>query len=1025
MAVELSDQEVEEFRLEASDLLEQAENAFLAVEGGDSPQLHYDAIFRAFHSVKGAAGMMERSELQELMHWLESSFLKMRDRDTWPKAHIDTFLKGIDRARIVLNNGDQKAGPQIDLPAEAATPDVSPVEVQVEVQADDHSEVVAEATSGPASVNSDIQDFLTECDERLAKIAESFSNARKLGLSSEELDNVYRDVHTLKGAAGLYNFRKMEEQCHRLESELEIFRSGQQSLDVETALEMLKAIDGVAQIVDSIRNVPAETVQAQPETQPSPTPALTLVHEPTHEVIEMKKEDPKPAQAEAHVASPATPTTQAAAHAPDPENSSIRVQVSLLDRMMVLMGELVLVRNQVMQFSNQSDDLNFVNLSKRLSLVATDLQTEVMKTRMQPIGSILGKFQRTVRDLSRDLSKKIELELHGVETELDRTLIEAVKDPLMHVIRNACDHGIETPSERLSSGKSEIGTVRVRAFHEGGQVVLEISDDGRGVDQERIIQKAIERGLVTPEKARLMTEREVIEILFAPGFSTAAKVTNVSGRGVGMDVVKSNIEKIGGSVEISSQKGKGSSVRLRIPLTLAIVPAMIIVSGSERYAIPQVKLLELVRTDQTLPDRAIELYQGQPVLRLRGDILPLVFLNEALGLGGKAVPETASVVVVTTGQVRFGLIVDEIQDTADIVVKPLPSFLKGITIYSGATVMGDGSVTCILDVEGIADAMNLARDVEAVESENKTATEEWGETQDYLVFKLKGATSRYAAILNLVNRIEEFPTSAVEQTGHLPVVRYRGGILPLFSATELLGLGEDPILNSSAEKIRVLVTQRRGRAVGLVVSEILDVLSTSEEPDTRVVDREGIMGNLVKGPHVTVIVDLLILLDVAMKQLVADAGEFQSASQKKTVKRGEGRKLLLVEDSPLFRKKIATALEAAGFEVETAHDGLDALAKIERRSSTAGPLYALVTDIEMPRMDGWELLSKLKALNKTGNMKLIAVTSKDDAESRKRGQAAGFHSYLAKFDASVLVTALLEDESEARSETGTEIQEAA
>ncbi len=497
--------------------------------------------------------------------------------------------------------------------------------------------------------------------------------------------------------------------------------------------------------------------------------------------------------------------------------NNIRVDVGLLDKMMNLVGELVLARNQILQFTSGEQDSGLLSTAQRLNLITTELQESVMKTRMQPIGNIWNKLPRLVRDLALSCGKKVRVEMDGADTELDKTIIEAIKDPLTHIVRNAVDHGIEMPAERAERGKEAEGRLLLRAYHEGGQVNIEISDDGNGIDLERVREKVRQNSLVSADQAARMNERELLNMIFLPGFSTARQVTNISGRGVGMDVVKTNIEKIGGAVDLQSSVGKGTTLKIKIPLTLAIIPALIATSGGERFAIPQVSLLELVR----LEDGGIESIHGAPVYRLRGNLLPLVSLNRVLGLEQKGShSEVANIVVLQADERQFGLLVDEINDTEEIVVKPLSNLLKGMSCFAGATIMGDGTVALILDVMGLAQQAKVvselhdraAKEVHAKFDEMKANAAAW------LLVRI-GEAGRLAIPLSCVDRLEEFAASAVEHSGGSEVVQYRGEIMPLVRLAELLNLAP----GESREVLPVIVSSKNGRSVGLAVDRIEDV----------------------------------------------------------------------------------------------------------------------------------------------------------------------------------------------------------
>jgi two-component system chemotaxis sensor kinase CheA len=544
------------------------------------------------------------------------------------------------------------------------------------------------------------------------------------------------------------------------------------------------------------------------------------------------------------------------------------VGVTLLDRLMNLVGELVLARNQLLQFSNGTQDAGFQALSQRMNLIASELQEEVMRTRMQPIGNLWSKFPRTVRDLALSCGKEVRVEMEGKETDLDRTIIEAIKDPLTHLVRNAVDHGIESPEARKRAGKDPVGRLILRAFHAGGQVNIEITDDGAGLDLERIRRKAIERGLVPADQAARMQDRDIFNLIFLPGFTTAEKVSNVSGRGVGMDVVKTNVEKIGGTVDVHSTAGLGTTVKVKIPLTLAIIPALMVISGGERFAIPQVSLLELVRLEAGETGKGIEMVHGAPVHRLRGRLLPLVYLNRELEIapeaGSHAPADAATNIVVVQADGReFGLVVDEITDTEEIVVKPLGKQLKGISAYSGATIMGDGRVALILDILGLAQRARVIGEAsESSPKDNERETEQVGrkeeETagQQTLLLVQCGDQGRMAIPLSLVARLEEFPRTAIEFAGEQEVTQYRGQIMPLIRLSRILKLSSNEAANGDGNgPMQVVVYSEAGRSVGLIVERIVDIVDEKlvvQNP----AQRRGILGSSVIQKRVTDLLDV-------------------------------------------------------------------------------------------------------------------------------------------------------------------------
>jgi two-component system chemotaxis sensor kinase CheA len=545
--------------------------------------------------------------------------------------------------------------------------------------------------------------------------------------------------------------------------------------------------------------------------------------------------------------------TQHEQRSQDISSSTIRVDVGLLDRLMNLVGELVLARNQIMQFGNTERENGFNAASQKLNLITTELQESVMKTRMQPIGNVWGKFPRIIRDLALSCKKKVQLDMEGTETELDKTIIEAIKDPLTHIIRNSVDHGIELPEVRRAAGKPETGRLMLRAFHEGGQVNIEIIDDGAGINVEKVKQKALQRGLITAAQVARMSEKELTNLIFLPGLSTAEKVTNISGRGVGMDVVKTNIERIGGTLDLQSAVGAGTTLKIKIPLTLAIVPALIVTSSGERFAIPQISLLELVRLEGEAITKGIESVYGVPVYRLRGNLLPLVFLNKELALrNGDADRDAVNIVVLQADNRQFGLVVDEINDTEEIVVKPLGKQLKHVHCFAGATIMGDGAVALIIDVMAMAQKASVTGDSQsAVGSAEATAVaSDAADRQQRLIFKA-GSKDRVAIPLSAVARLEELPTSSLERSQGREVVQYRGEIMPLVRISKLIGLPP----TQDKDVLQVVVYAQNGRSIGLVVDEIVDVAEEAVDIQDAGAS-QGLLGSAVIQQHVTDLLDI-------------------------------------------------------------------------------------------------------------------------------------------------------------------------
>ncbi len=781
-----------------------------------------------------------------------------------------------------------------------------------------------------------VKDFLIESAENLDRLDQDLVKLEVDPSSKELLASIFRTIHTIKGSCGFLGFARLEKLAHAGESLLSKLRDGELILTAEITSALLSMVDGVRRMLGQIQatekdgdddhaalighltqlqtgsHAPAnQNLTSSPASAKSdiPVPAPTAECNDSAEkpdpakiggvLIEQGKIRPEDLASaleiqelgrrkigEILIAQGALrPEDVAAAQQavqqrnPDSPVETIRVGVNLLDRLMNLVGELVLARNQLLQFSNSTQDTAFQAVSQRMNLIATELQEEVMKTRMQPIGNVWNKFPRTVRDLALTCSKEVRLEMEGQDTELDRTIIEAIKDPLTHLVRNCIDHGIELPETRKQAGKEAAGVLKLRAFHEGGQVNIEIIDDGVGLNEEKIRQKAIERGLASPQQAARMSDQEVFNMIFLPGFSTAEKVTKVSGRGVGMDVVKTNVEKIGGTVDVHSIKGKGTTVRMKIPLTLAIIPALIVTTASDRYAVPQVNLLELVRLEGEQARAGLEQVNGAPVYRLRGRLLPLMYLKQELKADVRkdrpsdeqaSDPDrnvnTVNIVILRADDRQFGLVVDEINDTEEIVVKPLGKQLKSINAYAGATIMGDGRVALILDVLGLAQRANVVSGIrDQLFAENDPlvtiAAAQQGGRNAFLLFQY-GETGRMAVELGLVARLEEFPRNLIEVAGDHEVVQYRGQIMPLIRVSEKFESSLRKRLETAQDSLHVVVYSDKGRSVGLVVDRILDIVEEGFVMQ-RQTGREGIMGSAVIQKRTTDILDVPALVAAA------------------------------------------------------------------------------------------------------------------------------------------------------------------
>ena len=874
-----------------------------------------------------------------------------------------------------------------------------------------------------------IREFLVECDENLSRLDQDLVELEKRPRDKDLLSSIFRTIHTIKGACGFLAFTTLEKITHQAETLLSQLRDGKRELNpalvsliletVDATRKVLAAIEAdgkegparfddlterlrlAAQLPSSVEPKPAP-VAAAPIAVAAPVAAPPVVKEvvapvevkqPEKPVVEERRQgedrrqDEDRRKEEDRRKDPEKKEEDVTRHSAAAD-ANIRVGVGLLDKLMDLVGELVLTRNQILQFNTEREDVALNATSQRLNLITTELQEGVMKTRMQPIGVVWNKLPRVVRDMAISLGKQIQLEMDGAETELDRTIIEAIKDPLMHLIRNYCDHGIEMPDVRVRAGKPAEGRLTLRAFHEGGQVNIEIIDDGAGIDAGRVKAKAVEKGLLRPEQAEKLSDREAHNLIFLPGFSTAAAVTNISGRGVGMDVVKSHIEKIGGVVDLFSRPGEGATVKIKIPLTLAIIPGLVITSGGERFVIPQVSLLELIRIEADSKEKHIEYVHGTPVYRRRGSLLPIAYLNEVLSLHSSAGDEAISVVVLQVDDRQFGLVVDGINDTQEIVVKPLGKQLKGLTLYAGATIMGDGRVALILDVQGIGKRSGVFDESrEPARAANKQKAQSESELQRLLLFRA-GSFNRLAIPLSLVARLEEFPRSGIEHAAGGQVVQYRNRILPLVSLQEVLepGYGGQSEL---ADPVQVVVFNDGDRSIGMVVDQIVDVVEEAAKVRKKS-GRAGLLGSAVVGKQVTDFLDLNAVIR-------ASAGNWEEGVEKQEA----GKSILVADSSAFSRGMIRGGLEMAGYLVLEAANLDEAVRKLEQQ-----PIDVVVAALDLVPKGGAALLAALRRRPEWHGIPVLALSDSADASRASAARKAGFKDCLAKLNHELVVEAV-------------------
>ena len=836
-----------------------------------------------------------------------------------------------------------------------------------------------------------LPDFLIEANESLAKLDVALVQLERSPGEKDTLSLIFREVHTIKGTCGFLGLKRLEKVAHAAENVLCQVRDGLLAVTSDIISLVLEALDAIKAIVTALGDTGDEPaggdgpliarLNSLAALSDTPDIAIETITHLQVEAVAVAAPPPAPA-AEAHIET-TPPEVQSAAQ-------TIRVSVEVLEELMTLVGELVLTRNQLLQIARTQemhDDKtkSFSATLQRLSQITSDLQEGVMKTRMQPIGNASNKLPRLVRDLARDLDKKIELVMVGQETELDRQVLEQIKDPLTHMVRNSGDHGLESPAERRAAGKPETGRITLNAFHEGGHIIIEISDDGRGLAVGSIRKKALAQGLHTEAELAAMSENQIQRIIFLPGFSTAAAITAVSGRGVGMDVVKTNIERIGGTIDLKSVAGQGTVFTITIPLTLAIVAALIVEAAGERFAVPQISVLELVRVGNA-GGPVIEHLNGTPVLRLRERLLPLLNLRDLLQLGDDEQPRhdtSVTVVVVAVGSNIVGIIVDRVFDTEEIVVKPVAQILSHITMFSGNTILGDGAVVMILDPNGIARAAGMGA---AGESKAQSAAVESVHSADsaaLLLFRA-GPGAPKAVPLGLVARIEDIPREKIEISGGMLVTQYRGKLMPL------IPLDTDGALDERSHQA-VLVFTDRERSMGLMVDEIVDAVQERLHIELGGT-RPGLLGTAVIAGHATDVIDTGYWLTRAWRDWFGDspAAEMQRP------------RVLVVEDSDFFRKLLVPVLSAAGYDITAAAGAGRALALRE-----AGAMFdVIVSDIEMPDMDGMEFARHVREAGPWSELPLIALTGRTSATAAAASRNAGFTDYIVKFERDALLGSL-------------------
>lgn len=937
-----------DFVAESREGLEALDSELVRFEQNPDDPETLGGIFRLVHTIKGTCGFLGLGRLQNVAHAAENVLGAFRDGvlPVTPGA-VSAILETVDLIRALIDGlattGSEPQGEDSEL--------IARLEAVLKGESDEAAEAAGQAESAPADVaapaptrntaslierlggDSGVDAAVEAAISRLA--ADPRTESLFVDAEPDATHAALRDglIHHARKQDASGQFGRVVEGLGDRDEGAELT-----SIVFEAIAACLHELDVEATAIDELRTLALGAPHAAVAPPETPEAVMSPDHEDPIEsaapVAPSKPEVPPvnvtsaastPAQVQA--SPPAGPATDAGVP------QTIRVTVDALEHLMTVVSELVLIRNQLIQTLRLEPESPFAAPLNRLNQVTSELQEGVMTTRMQPISGAWAKLPRLVRDLAQDLGKSIELNMLGQETELDRQVLELIKDPLTHMIRNAADHGLETPAERRAANKSETGRITLQARHEGGAIVIEVADDGRGLPVEKIRAKAVSSGVITAAQAEQLTDADARQLIFLAGFSTASEVTSVSGRGVGMDVVRTNIEKIGGTIEVSSNDGVGTRFLIRIPLTLTIVSALIVECCGERFALPQSSVVELVSASGA-SGRAVEHINGSAVLRLRDRLLPLVSLQQLLQLEPLAEPSSETCIVVArVGGFAFGVIVDRVFDTEEIVVKPVATVLRHLKLYSGATIMGDGAVILILDLKGISAETGAVQASGGPHEDEAAGAQSNEERTAILVFRAANETLKATPLSN-VSRIEEVSPDQIERVDGRTVIQYRGRLMPIVAAdaapaTPWEGNARRPLL----------VFARDERAVGLLVHEIVDIVESTVVTDLASVGT-GASGSLIIEGSATELIDVAYYWRMALNEAAptaAPAPAQVSAPAEAARASISSRRLLVVDQSPFAQLLLRPLLSQAGYDVTVATDPEAALALYD-----AGETFQLI-----------------------------------------------------------------------------------
>lgn len=969
-------------------LLEEAES------GVDSELIN--RIFRSIHTVKGGAGFLGLQQIRDLSHVMEDVLDRIRADELQPNHEQATLLlTSLDMLKSMLEDTEK-------------TFDIADCLLQLQQYFDektaDHN---AQTTSISGDTDLGIPEFpalfsmdAVDIDDYQQKGFELFVLSFNYAIDSKHSHIDHEAIFEELDAVGYI----LDSSINPVEVSEDVSFESEDNTSPFFALFatvlskslLIHQLDiAPSQVHSHSSDENLEHMHALVAEEKIATPEIDTTYDappPSQPIKKVDVMDTKVATATANAESEADKKT--------PAVNSIRVSVDILDSLMNLAGELVLTRNQLNQNVMTWDQYAIGVAAQRLDSVTSELQASIMDTRMQPIGTVFTKFQRVVRDMSNKLGKQIRFEIEGEEVELDKTIIENIGDPLTHLVRNAIDHGLETTTERERIGKDPVGLLKLSAQHEAGYVLIKIQDDGNGIDAEVIKAKALEKGLADKTRLDEMSDKEIIKFIFEPGFSTAAAVTDISGRGVGMDVVFTNLSQLGGTIDIDTSVGQGSTFQVKLPLTLAIIPCLLVAVNKERYALPQVSLVELVRIPPAQVKQRLERIGESVVVRLRGNLLPILRLRDFLNIDGDISPEQAfdgsqsiNIVVVSAGDFRYGIVVDDLLDSEEIVVKPLGQHVRDCAGYAGATILGDGCAALILDVIGIANYMNLSTDEIDKENMLKKAQEAAGEEQSLLIIE-NSPKEQFAIQLSYIHRIERITQDEIQNVGNKSVIKYRGGTLRLYFLHDAL-----KVSNIGNQKhLFLVIFPIDGVEVAVVANNILDIIDTHLDVDKNTFKQAGVIGSAIIEDNITLLLDLFgIVRSISSDYALPDPAM-------PIIKPADTSTVLVVEDSKFFRAQVKSLLEDNDYNVILAEDGELGLQALQRHGDE---IDLVISDIEMPNMTGLEMTEKIRGLDNFKNIPILILSTLTSDDDMVKGHTAGVTEYMVKMDQELVLNTVM------------------